>query len=53
MNLTVSQDNSFNKSMEKVWHALTDEKTLSKWVLPNDIKLVIRHKFNFRLEQSV
>ncbi|WP_088066967.1 SRPBCC family protein [Gottfriedia luciferensis] len=51
MNLTVSQDFSFNKPIEKVWHALTDAETLAKWVMPNDIKPVVGHKFQFRLEQ--
>lgn len=51
MTLTVSQDFSFKSPIEKVWLALTDANTLAKWVMANDIKPVVGHKFQFRNEQ--
>jgi uncharacterized protein YndB with AHSA1/START domain len=51
MNLTVSQDFNFNSPIEKVWHALTDANTLAKWIMDNDFKPAVGHKFQFRKEQ--
>ena len=33
---------------EKVWRALTDSEALAAWLMPNDFKAVLGHKFNFR-----
>ncbi len=33
---------------EKVWRALTEPKLLEAWLMPNDIKPVVGHRFNFR-----
>ncbi|APR53194.1 SRPBCC domain-containing protein [Sphingomonas koreensis] len=30
-----------------VWRALTDARLLSKWLMPNDFKLAIGHRFTF------
>lgn len=37
-------------SIERVWHALTDPATLSKWMLfkTNDFEPVVGHRFQFR-----
>ncbi|WP_260398101.1 MULTISPECIES: SRPBCC domain-containing protein [Bacillaceae] len=51
MTLTVSQDFNFKSPIEKVWLALTDANTLAKWVMANDFKPVVGHKFQFRNEQ--
>ncbi|WP_028776554.1 SRPBCC family protein [Shimazuella kribbensis] len=51
MNLTVSQDFNFKSPIEKVWHALTDASTLARWVMDNDFKPVVGHKFQFRNDQ--
>ena len=34
--------------VEKVWNALTDRDKLAKWLMPNDFKPVIGHRFSFR-----
>lgn len=50
---TVSLDFHFKSPIEKVWFALTDSNTLSKWMMPfreNDFKPVVGHKFQFRSE---
>jgi uncharacterized protein YndB with AHSA1/START domain len=31
-----------------VWQALTDAQALSEWMMPNDFKPVVGHKFQFR-----
>ena len=33
---------------EKVWRALTETKLLDEWLLKNDFKPVVGHKFTFR-----
>ena len=50
----VSLDFEFKSAIEKVWVALTDSKTLAKWMLfpQNDFKLVVGHKFQFRTEPN-
>lgn len=35
---------------EKVWRALTDPALLEKWLMPNDIRPVVGHRFNFRAQ---
>lgn len=37
---------------EKVWRALTDSTLLTKWLLPNDMKAIVGHKFTFRAEPT-
>jgi hypothetical protein len=49
---TVSLDFQFTNSIERVWLALTDSKTLAKWVMDNDFKPVVGHKFQFRTEPN-
>jgi uncharacterized protein YndB with AHSA1/START domain/DNA-binding transcriptional ArsR family regulator len=44
----VSLDFQFTSSIEKVWSALTDSNTLAKWIMENDFKPVVGHKFQFR-----
>jgi uncharacterized protein YndB with AHSA1/START domain len=33
---------------EKIWRALTDPQLLGEWLMKNDFKPVVGHKFNFR-----
>jgi len=50
MSLTLSLDFQFNASIEKVWSALTDSSKLAKWVMENDFKPVVGHRFQFRTQ---
>ena len=34
----------------KVWRALTDPAILGAWLMPNDIRAEVGHKFNFRVD---
>jgi len=52
MKSEVSLDFQFTSSIEQVWNALTDSDTLAKWVMENDFKPVVGHKFQFRNEPS-
>ncbi len=52
MALNVTLDYQFSSPIEKVWFALTDANTLSKWIMANDFKPFIGHKFQFRTEPS-
>jgi uncharacterized protein YndB with AHSA1/START domain len=52
MNLEVSLDFQFTSPIENVWLALTDANTLAKWIMANDFKPVVGHKFQFRTEPT-
>ena len=38
----------FPQTPAKVWRALTEPELLAAWLMPNDIRPVVGHKFNFR-----
>ncbi|MFC5447928.1 SRPBCC family protein [Paenibacillus aestuarii] len=52
MSHSVALDFQFASPIEKVWKALTDSSTLAKWVMANDFKPEVGHKFQFRTEPS-
>lgn len=33
---------------ERVWHALTDQQTLTRWMMDNDFELLLGHRFQFQ-----
>jgi len=50
MSETVALDFEVKSPIERVWHALTDSTTLSRWMLfkTNDFRPVVGHTFQFR-----
>ncbi|OCT13607.1 ATPase [Paenibacillus pectinilyticus] len=52
MSLTLSLDFQFTSSIEKVWSALTDSNKLTKWIMQNDFKPVVGHRFQFRTQAT-
>lgn len=50
MSETVALDFDLKSPIDRVWHALTDSATLSKWMMfkVNDFKPVVGHTFQFR-----
>ena len=38
----------FPQTPAKVWRALTEPDLLAAWLMPNDIRPVVGHRFNFR-----
>ncbi|WP_088043634.1 SRPBCC domain-containing protein [Bacillus sp. EAC] len=52
MKSDVSLDFQFTNSIEQVWNALTDSDTLAKWIMENDFKPIVGHKFQFRTEPN-
>ncbi|MCD1258413.1 SRPBCC domain-containing protein [Paenibacillus athensensis] len=52
MSQAVSLDFEFASPVERVWRALTDSDMLAKWVMSNDFKPVVGHKFQFRTEPT-
>jgi uncharacterized protein YndB with AHSA1/START domain len=34
----------------KVWRALTDRELMARWLMPNDFKLEVGHRFTFRTD---
>lgn len=39
-------------SPQKVWRALTDPRLLEAWLMPNDIRAEVGHRFNFRAQPA-
>ncbi|QGQ98870.1 SRPBCC domain-containing protein [Paenibacillus psychroresistens] len=52
MSLTLSLDYQYTSSIEKVWSALTDSSKLAKWIMENDFKPVVGHRFQFRTQPT-
>jgi uncharacterized protein YndB with AHSA1/START domain len=52
MSLTLSLDFQYTTSIEKAWSALTDSNKLAKWIMENDFKPVVGHRFQFHTEPS-
>lgn len=52
MSETVALDVELKSPIERVWQALTDPATLSKWMMfeTKDFRPVVGHKFQFRME---
>jgi len=47
-NESIVVDYLFNEPPAEIWLALTDPKLLALWLMENDIKPVVGHRFNFR-----
>ena len=54
MTATVALDVEVRSPIERVWQALTDSATLSKWTLfkTNDFEPVVGHRFQFRADPA-
>lgn len=52
MSLTLTLDFQYTTTMEKLWSALTDSNKLAKWVLENDFKPIVGHRFQFRSQPN-
>lgn len=52
MSASVSIDVEVKSPIHRVWHALTDPATLSKWMMfeTKDFRPVVGHRFQFRME---
>lgn len=35
-------------SVDSVWHAITDSEALAEWLMPNDFRAELRHRFTFQ-----
>lgn len=47
---TIHVDQFLPHPPEKVWRALTDSDLMARWLMPNDFKLEVGHKFTFRTD---
>ncbi|MCR8632078.1 SRPBCC family protein [Paenibacillus radicis (ex Xue et al. 2023)] len=52
MRETLIMDFQYNTSIEKVWSALTDSNKLAQWVMDNDFKPEVGHRFQFRTQPA-
>ncbi len=48
--LSIIVDYELPETPKKVWHALTEPKLLEAWLMPNDIRPVVGHRFHFRAQ---
>ncbi|KEO75934.1 SRPBCC family protein [Anditalea andensis] len=48
MNKTIKHQFEFPQSTEVVWEYLTNAELLAQWLMPNDIKPIVGHKFQFQ-----
>jgi uncharacterized protein YndB with AHSA1/START domain len=46
----ITVDQFLAHSPAKVWHALTDADLLARWLMPNDFRPLVGHRFTFRTE---
>lgn len=49
-NQSIEVDYDLPQAPEKVWRALTDSKVLASWLMENDLKPVVGHRFTFRAQ---
>lgn len=42
----------FNHPKEKIWKLISDSDMLAQWLMPNDLKPIVGHKFNFRTKPA-
>jgi uncharacterized protein YndB with AHSA1/START domain len=47
---TVRVDQFLAQPPARVWRALTDPDLLARWLMPNDFRPVVGHRFSFRTE---
>ncbi|MFF2890157.1 SRPBCC family protein [Paenibacillus sp. NPDC057967] len=52
MSLVLNLDFQYNTTIEKLWAAVTDSEKLEKWVLKNDFRPIVGHRFQFRAEPN-
>ncbi|MES2680856.1 MAG: SRPBCC domain-containing protein [Bacteroidota bacterium] len=38
----------YPNTSDEVWHCLTDPELIAQWLMPNDFKLLVGHRFQFR-----
>ena len=50
MNDTIHVEYELPHAPEKVWRALTDAKLLGAWLMSNDIRPVVGHRFTFKAQ---
>jgi uncharacterized protein YndB with AHSA1/START domain len=43
-------DYTLNEPSDQIWRALTEPGLLAQWLMENDIKPLVGHKFNFRAQ---
>ncbi|WP_127586324.1 SRPBCC family protein [Paenibacillus koleovorans] len=52
MSLELTLDFQYTTTMEKAWAALTDPDKLAKWIMTNDFKPEVGHRFQFKTEPN-
>lgn len=47
MQRSIKHEFTFDQPPEVVWQCLTDPELLAQWLMPNDFKAIVGHKFQF------
>jgi uncharacterized protein YndB with AHSA1/START domain len=47
---SITADYEFAQPPHKVWRALTDSSLMATWLMPNDFRPVVGHRFTFRAQ---
>lgn len=50
MSKTIRVEYELSQSPAKVWRLLTDSKLLAQWLMPNDIRAEVGHRFTFKAQ---
>jgi uncharacterized protein YndB with AHSA1/START domain len=53
MQRDIKHEFTFSQPPEVVWEYLTDAELLAEWLMPNDFKLTIGHKFQFKTKPKI
>lgn len=52
MSLSLALDFQYTTTIEKAWSALTDSNKLAKWIMENDFKPEVGHRFQFQTQAT-
>jgi uncharacterized protein YndB with AHSA1/START domain len=50
MSTSIVNETFYDHPVERVWKALTDPGALAEWLMPNDFKAELGHRFTFRTD---
>ncbi|MGE5675574.1 MAG: SRPBCC family protein [Mycobacterium leprae] len=52
MENTIQLEQVYSSPMERVWRALTNSEAIARWLMPNDFRPELGHKFRFQAQPA-
>ena len=52
MKRNIRFEKEFDHPPEKIWKLISDSNLLAEWLMENDLKPVVGHRFNFRTKPA-